>query len=109
LPQFEKAVEKYRGNPDVIFLAVSIDENRVAVRSFLASRRYTMPAAYDDGAAERFGIRGVPATFIIDANGIIRFSEEGFGAEDAGYLERLGWRVDDLLREKVEAEGANKN
>jgi hypothetical protein len=68
-----------------------------------------MLAAYDDGAAERFGVRGIPATYIIDRDGVIQFSEEGFGAGGPDYVERLSWRVDELLKEKTGAAGAKRN
>ncbi|MFP5263234.1 MAG: redoxin domain-containing protein [Blastocatellia bacterium] len=101
LPHLQKAAEKYKGNAGVVFLTVSTDRNKLAVRSFLERNGYTLPAAYDDGAAERFGVSGIPATFIIDRRGMIQFREEGFGADGPGYVERMVWRVDELLKEEA--------
>lgn len=108
-PHLQKAAEKYKSNANVVILIVSTDENRLAVRSFLERNRYTMLAAYDDGAAGSFGVRGIPATYIIDRDGVIQFSEEGFGAGGQDYVERLSWRVDELLKEKTGAAGAKRN
>jgi cytochrome c biogenesis protein CcmG/thiol:disulfide interchange protein DsbE len=99
LPHLQKAAERYKGNAEVVFLMVSTDRNKLAVRSFLERNGYTLPAAYDDGAAGRFGVSGIPATFIIDRAGVIQFREEGFGADGPGYVERMVWRVDELLKE----------
>jgi len=109
LPHLQKAVEKYKGNPDFIVLIVSVDENKLAVRAFLEANRLTLLAAYAGGAAESFGVKGIPATFIIGRDGVIQFSEEGFGADGSDYIERLGWRVDELLKEKTAPAGSGTN
>jgi peroxiredoxin len=106
LPHLQKGVEKYKNAPDFVVLIVSVDENKLAVRPFLEANRLTMLAAYDDGAADSFGVNGIPSTFIIDRDGVIQFSEEGFGADGAVYIERLNWRVDELLKEKPAKTGA---
>ncbi|HVG17936.1 MAG TPA: redoxin domain-containing protein [Blastocatellia bacterium] len=108
MPHLQRAAEKYKDNPKVIILIVSTDENKLAVRSFLERNRYTMLAAYDDGAAERFGVRGIPATFIIDPGGVIQFSEEGFGAGGSDYVDRMTWRVDELLKDKAAPAAQNR-
>ncbi|HEX8090776.1 MAG TPA: TlpA disulfide reductase family protein, partial [Blastocatellia bacterium] len=105
MPHLQKAADKYKGNPKVVFLIVSTDANKLAVRGFLERNGYTLLAAYDDGAAESFGVRGIPATFIIDRAGAIQFMEEGFGADGPGYVERMIWRVDELLKESAGATG----
>jgi thiol-disulfide isomerase/thioredoxin/tetratricopeptide (TPR) repeat protein len=98
MPHLEKAFLKYKNEPRVVFLAVSVDDNKLAVRSFLQKKRYTMLTAYDDGAAQSFGVSGIPTTFFIDRNGTIQFDEQGFGGDGSEYyVERMSWRIDDLL------------
>jgi thiol-disulfide isomerase/thioredoxin len=104
MPYFEKAVEKYKGIADVVFLAVSTDDNRAAVRPFVDKKGYRTVVAYDDGAAEAFNVRGIPATFIIDRGGVIQFQDLGFGGSGQDYVRRLSWRVDDLLKERLAGE-----
>jgi thiol-disulfide isomerase/thioredoxin/Tfp pilus assembly protein PilF len=99
MPHFQKVVDKYKNQSDVVFLAISIDENRPAVRPFLEKNGYTMSVAYDSTAAELFKIDSVPMTFIVDRKGVIQFSDEGFGGDGKDYFERLVWRVDALLKE----------
>lgn len=99
MPHLQKAADKYKGNPKVVFLIISTDANKLAVRRFLERNGYSLLAAYDDGTADSFDVRGIPATFIIDRGGVIQFREEGFGAEGSDYVERMIWRVDELLKD----------
>ncbi|MGA9768645.1 MAG: redoxin domain-containing protein [Blastocatellia bacterium] len=98
MPYFQKVVDRYKNQSDVVFIAISIDKDKPVVRPFLEKNRYTIPAAYDDNAADAFKVEGVPTTFIIDRNGVIQFSDFGFG-EDEHYIDRLVWRIDALLKD----------
>jgi len=99
MPHFQKVVDRYKKQSDVVFLAISIDEDKPVVRPFMERNHYTMPVAYDDNAARAFNVDGVPTTFILDRNGVIQFSDFGFGGEDKEYIDRLIWRIDALLKE----------
>jgi thiol-disulfide isomerase/thioredoxin len=107
MPYFEKAVERYKGIADVIFLAVSTDDNRALVRPFVQKKGYRMMVAYDEGAAEALNVRGIPATFIIDRSGVIQFQDSGFGGAGKDYVRRLSWRVD-LLKEETAGESKQR-
>jgi len=98
LPQLQKSSDAYKDNSSVVFIAVSVDENRAAVRPFIERNRLKMLVAYDDGAAGRYQLDGVPATFIIDRDGVIQFRETGFGGSSEDYQERMHWRIDELLK-----------
>ena len=99
LPYLERAFRQYSNNPDVAFLAITTDENRLAAGSLVLRQRYTLPIAYDVDARQAFDVRGVPALAIIDRGGRIAFREEGFGGDGEHYVERLRWRIDSLLNE----------
>jgi thiol-disulfide isomerase/thioredoxin len=101
MPHFQEAVRKYAANQDVIFLAISIDERRLAVRPFIERNRYRLPVAYDINGAAAFGINGVPLLIIVDRQGRVAFREQGFGSEADRYVERLSWRIDELLNEST--------
>ena len=65
------------------------------VSAFLKQQGLTFPVVNDENGAiaERFGVRVVPTSFIIDSNGIIKFTEVGFTTE-LGLRARLwlaGW------------------
>ena len=99
MPYFQKVVDLYKKQSDVVFLAISIDEDKPVVRPFIERNHYTMPVAYDNDAAKAFNVDGVPTTFIVDRNGVIQFSDFGFGGDDKDYIDRLVWRIDALLKE----------
>ena len=63
-----------------------------AVRGYLAERGLHLPVVLDeDGSlAGEYGVRGVPASFIIDGTGQIRFVEVGYTTE-LGLRARLWW------------------
>jgi peroxiredoxin/tetratricopeptide (TPR) repeat protein len=100
LPQLQKSYDAHKSNPRVVFIAVSVDENRAAVRPFVERNGLKMVVAYDDGAAGRYQLDGVPATFIIDRDGVIQFRETGFGGSSEEYQDRMRWRIDELLKEQ---------
>jgi peroxiredoxin len=103
MPHFQKAADKYAANGEVVFLAISVDDNRQAARSFIEKHGYRFGVAYDEGAARGYKVDGIPATFIIDRRGVIQFRENGFGGSGEAYVERLSWRIDELLKEAKEA------
>lgn len=104
MPHFQKAAEKYAANKEVVFLAISVDDNRLAARSFIEKRGYKFSVAYDSGAAASYKVRGIPATFIIDRKGMIQYRDDGFGGAGEAYVERLGWRIDELLKARDEGQ-----
>ena len=101
MPHFQEAVKKYAANQDVIFLAISIDDRKLAVRPFIERNRYRLPVAYDVNGAASLGINAVPSLIIVDRQGRLAFREQGFGSEADHYIERLSWRIDELLKEST--------
>ncbi len=103
MPHFQKAARKYTSNPKVIFIAISLDDNRALVRPFLKRIGYTDLVAYDGGAARNYQIASIPTTVIIDRDSVIQYRDIGFGGAGETYVERLSWRIDELLKEKANA------
>lgn len=64
----------YAADPDVVVLAVNAQEADPAVTRFIDDFGLTFPVVLDrDGAVrEHYGVIGLPATFFIDAEGILR-------------------------------------
>jgi cytochrome c biogenesis protein CcmG/thiol:disulfide interchange protein DsbE len=58
----------------IVFVGVNILDTEPAARAFLAEYGLTYPNGPDtaDRWARQFGVSGVPATFFIDAGGIVR-------------------------------------
>jgi hypothetical protein len=75
-----KFAEKHSGDSIKIF-CISIDkEGASMVGPFVKKMGYTLPILLDSyqKTAERYGVRSLPALFVIDGNGIIRYSTIGF-------------------------------
>lgn len=72
LPAAERVHEEY---PDVQFVGVDEDESPETARELARSYGLTFPVVHDEGnvLADRFGVSAMPATFMADAAGIIRW------------------------------------
>ena len=108
MPHFQKTARKYTGNPKVVFIAISIDDNRALVGPFLKRMGYTELVAYDGGMARSYQIVSIPTTLIIDRDSVIQYRDIGFGGAGETYVERLSWRIDELLKEKANAASPGK-
>ena len=81
LPDFEEACKRYEGK--VVFLMVNMtDGNRETVeiaKNFVDSMGYTFPVYFDTRyeAAYAYGIRSIPTTYFINADGSIETHATG--------------------------------
>ena len=79
MPSVQRAHEVLKGN-GVTVLAISIDGTGVqAARPVMEEGKFGFLAPVDQDMvlARRFGVRGVPMTFVVDRKGMIR--AQGFG------------------------------
>jgi peroxiredoxin len=82
MPSVQRVHEAFRGK-DVVVLAISVDGGgEKAVKSFMAKRGYTFTTPVDVrmDIARKFGVRGVPTTYVINRQGAI--VAHGFGPVD---------------------------
>lgn len=97
LPLLEKAMEKYKDDSDVVFLAVSADEDREGVEPFIKANKIKLPVAYANYLDEHYGVASIPTTMIFDRLGQIVYRQSGFSRGEDFVA---------LLSEKIE--GAKK-
>ena len=81
-PKLQAVYEKYKDNPKVVFLAISVDDQKVdnkAIGKLLNDLAVTIPSGRDSDnvASGAFKFYGIPSSFIIDANGIVQDYEGG--------------------------------
>ncbi|MXW24378.1 MAG: TlpA family protein disulfide reductase [Chloroflexi bacterium] len=84
MPEFQELWE-HRGSEaadDLVVLAVNFlrDDTVGAATNFIAANEFTFPVVFDTtrgDVAARYGVRGLPATFFIDRNGIVRTTALG--------------------------------
>lgn len=84
LPDFEAVSREFAD--EVTFIAVNVQESRADALRILEETGATFPAVLDsDGeVAARYGLRGMPSTYLLDAEGVVR--KFGPGALDADTL-----------------------
>lgn len=78
----QRVHEAFQGK-DVVVLAISVDGGGAkTVQSFMAKRGYTFTTPVDVRmeVARKFGVRGVPTTYVINRQGAI--VAHGFGPVD---------------------------
>ena len=97
LPQLKSAFAKYQNDPAVAFLLVSIDEDDKRLQRYLAEMKFPFPVARltPEQAEQTMNFDNVPATFYVDAAGIVRYQLNG--SESHGdSVGRVGWYIDQL-------------
>ena len=101
-PYVQKVYEKYRGNADLVILAVNTwervsgEKRKQLVRDFLEQNRYTFPVVYDESkVVDMYGVEGIPTQFYIDRDGNIQFKEVGFHGPEME--ESMSMMIDMLL------------
>ena len=65
---------------EVIFLAMSLDDDIGTVQRWWKFADALNPGMAGEGAADAFGVVGIPATFILDRNGVVSGFHTGFDA-----------------------------
>ncbi len=76
--------------PDVTFLAINVDKERVPAERFIHELKMSLPVAYDPESAvvSRFDVVVMPTMFMLDKNGTVKFRKTGFSA-DKGLAELI--------------------
>ena len=98
LPRIRKIAQRFEGQPLVV-LSVSLDSDEGKWKDFVAKNGMTW-LQYRDGGftgqiATQFGVNAIPATFSIDADGVLEDQHVG-DAEIEGKLKKLIARAVDM-------------
>jgi thiol-disulfide isomerase/thioredoxin len=102
LPHMREIARKFAGQPLVV-LSVSLDDDDAKWKDYIAKNDMTW-LQYRDGGfkgpiATRFGVTAIPATFSIDADGVLEDQHVGDENID-GELKKLIARAAELVRQK---------
>ena len=103
LPHIQQVAKKFKDEPLVI-LSVSLDTDEPAWKEFIGKHEMSWPQYRDGGftgpIAKMFGVRAIPHTFTIDADGVLQ--EEHIGdASIEGKLKKLIARAHELQAAQV--------
>lgn len=106
-PGMQKAVDKYKADPTVVFLFINTwqtEENREkVVKDWLATTSYTFNILLDTknkddqskfDVIEQYKVDGIPTKFIVDGSGNIRFKKVGFSGTADGMVKELDMMID---------------
>ena len=98
LPHLKNVAKKFAGEPLVI-LSVSLDGDRLKWKDFITQNEMNWPQYCDGGfegsIAKLFGVRAIPHTFTIDADGVLQDEQIG-DASIEGKLKKLLARAREL-------------
>ncbi len=72
MPAMQRLHERY-GKDAFVLLAVSVDADPRVVRPYIAEHRFTFPVGLDSKmeVANTYGVRALPASFIVDRDGTV--------------------------------------
>ncbi len=99
-PSMQKLVDKYKEDDTVSFLFINTWENasdkKQLVNKFLSQNNYNfnVPLDLDAKVVESFGVQGIPAKFVIDARGHVRFFGMGFDGNSEDTIKELAAMIE---------------
>jgi thiol-disulfide isomerase/thioredoxin len=93
LPLFEKTIAKYKDDRDVVFLAITTDEDRELVAPFLKQYKFNLPVAYAEYLNDHFAVNSIPTTIILDRNGEVAFRQAGYNPRE-DFIAMLSERIE---------------
>jgi cytochrome c biogenesis protein CcmG, thiol:disulfide interchange protein DsbE len=72
----------------LVIIAVNVDREHAAAEQFLHSHPAQFRILYDPEGKlpEKWGVRGMPTSFLIDRNGHVQLQHEGFFLKDRDAL-----------------------
>ncbi|MET1056697.1 MAG: redoxin domain-containing protein [Pedobacter sp.] len=105
-PAMQMAVDKYKADPNVKFLFIHTWERAENptedARAYLASTKYTFQVLMDNKDPETktnkvvssYKVYGIPAKFVIDQKGNIRFKLTGFDGSKEAAVDEISMMID---------------
>lgn len=111
LPRIRDIAQKFAGQPLVV-LSISLDSDDAKWKEFVAKNGMTW-LQYRDGnfngqIAARFGVKAIPSTFSIDADGVLEDQHVG-DANIEGKLKKMVAQAVELSNRKAAIAGAGKS
>ena len=100
-PAMQIAMDNYSNDPDVEFLFINTWEQRAnpieSVQAFMEKRGLTFPVLMDlknpetnkHPVLDKYGIKSIPAKFIVDKDGFINYQGTGFKGDDETVAKEL--------------------
>jgi thiol-disulfide isomerase/thioredoxin len=93
MPLLEKTMSKYKDDKDVVFLALSTDEERDDVEPFIKQHKFKLPMAFAESLNLHFRVNSIPTTLIFNREGEIAFRQAGFNAQE-DFVTKLSSKIE---------------
>lgn len=77
-PAFDRLGQRYAENPNVLFLAVSSDEDEARVPPYVEREKLRSTIVFADGLDRYLGINSLPTTLVLDRGGKVVYRADGF-------------------------------
>jgi thiol-disulfide isomerase/thioredoxin len=104
LPHIQKIARKFDGQPFVV-LSISLDNDEAKWKDFVTKNEMTWlqyrDGGFDGQISKQFGVTAIPATFTIDADGVLEDQHVG-DADIEGKLKKLIARAVEISNRKPE-------
>lgn len=97
MPLFEKTMAKYKDDRNVVFLAITTDEDRELVPPHVKQYKINLPIAYADYLNDFFAVSSIPTTIILDGKGAVAFRQAGYNPR-ADFVAELSERIEDAKK-----------
>jgi thiol-disulfide isomerase/thioredoxin len=95
----DQVAQRFRADPNIVFLSLNIDEDRSGVPAFLKQVGWTVPVAYAQGLEQLFNVRELPTLVIFDRQGRIVYRENGLDPQT--FADDLSQHLRDALQESA--------
>ena len=80
MPELERAMEKYKADKDVVFLAINTDDDRNYVEPYVKGQKIKLPVVYANNLDAEFRITSIPTTIVFDRQGQVSFRQAGYNS-----------------------------
>lgn len=80
-PMFAQVSKNYAGDPNIVFLAVNVDDDQTLVAPFVEREKWNAPMAFADGLDDALSVGTIPTVMILDRKGKIVYRVGGFSPE----------------------------
>jgi len=94
MPELERAMEKYKDDKDVVFLAINTDDDRNYVEPYVKGQKIKLPIVYANYLDAEYRVTSIPTTIVFDRQGQVSFRQAGYNSREDFVT---------MLSEKIEA------
>jgi thiol-disulfide isomerase/thioredoxin len=96
---FDQVARSFRGEPNIVFLSLNMDQDRTGVPAFLKLAGWTIPSAYAQGLDALLNVTELPTLVVFDRQGQIVDRQEGLDVQT--FVAELSKRLQDTLNESA--------